>query len=97
LKKIIFVVTIEEIYDQEMYTNYIKQVVKIIQAHNGEYIARSNKIIPFSGDKPERSIIIAFNSMEEAEECFFSEEYKKIKHLRENSTKSRAFFIENDL
>jgi uncharacterized protein (DUF1330 family) len=96
LKKIIFVVTIEVIHDQEMYTSYIKQVVKIIQAHNGEYIARSDKIIPFSGGTPERSIIIAFNSMEEAKGCFFSEEYKKIKHLRENSTKSRAFFIEND-
>ena len=97
MKKIIFVVTIEEIHDQEMYTDYIKQVVKIIQAHNGEYITRSNKIIPFSGDAPLRSIVIAFNSMEEAKGCFFSEEYKKIKHLRENSTKSRAFFIENDL
>ena len=48
MKKIIFVVTIEEIHDQEMYTNYIKQVLNIIQEHNGEYIARSNKIIPFS-------------------------------------------------
>lgn len=96
MKKIIFVVIIEEIHDHEMYTNYIRQVVRIIQAHNGEYIARSNKIIPFSGDKPERSIIIAFNSMEEAKGCFFSEDYKKIKHFRENSTKSRAFFIEND-
>ncbi len=96
MKKIVFVIIIEDIYDQEMYTNYIKQVVKIIQAHNGEYIARSNKIIPFSGNKPKRSIIIGFNSMEEAKGCFFSEEYLKIKHLREKSTKSRAFFIEND-
>jgi uncharacterized protein (DUF1330 family) len=96
LKKIIFVVTIEEIHNQEMYARYIEQVVKIIHAHNGEYIARSNKIIPFSGDTPERSIIIAFNSLQEAKGCFFSDEYKKIKYLRENSTKSRAFFIEND-
>jgi len=33
------VVIIEEIYDQEMYDNYIRQVVRIIQAHNDEYIA----------------------------------------------------------
>ena len=96
MKKIIFVIIIEEIYNDNMYSDYIKQVIKIIQAHKGEYIARSKRIIPFSGEKPERSIIIAFNSMEEAKGCFFSEEYLKIKHLRENSTKSRAFFIEND-
>ncbi|MCE5250522.1 DUF1330 domain-containing protein [bacterium] len=96
MKKTVFVVIIEEIFDHEMYDNYIKQVVRIIHAHNGEYIARSNKIVPFIGNKPERSIIIAFESMEEAKKCFFSEEYEKIKHFRENSTKSRAFFIEND-
>jgi len=66
MKKAVFVVMIEEINNQEMYDNYIRQVVRIIQAHNGEYIARSNKILPFIGNKPERSIVIAFNSMEEA-------------------------------
>ena len=96
MKKIVFVIIIEEIHDREMYADYIKQVANIIEAHRGEYIARSDKIIPFSGDRPERSIIIAFNSLEEAEGCFFSEEYSKIKHLRENSTRSRAFFIDND-
>jgi len=79
-----------------MYAEYVDRVAGIIQAHKGEYIARSDKIIPFSGDKPDRSVIIAFGSLEEARGCFFSEEYSKIKHLREDSTKSRAFFIEND-
>jgi uncharacterized protein (DUF1330 family) len=96
MRKVVFVVIIEEIFDQEMYGNYIKQVVEIIKAHHGEYIARSNKILPFNGYKPERSIVIGFDSLEEAKKCFFSEEYEKIKHLRENSTKSKAFFIEND-
>lgn len=95
MKKVVLVVIIEQISNQEMYDNYIQQVVKIIQSHNGEYIARSNKILPFSGSKPERSVVIGFDSMQEARKCFFSEEYEKIKHLRENSTKSRAFFIEN--
>ncbi|NLW82317.1 MAG: DUF1330 domain-containing protein [Desulfovibrionales bacterium] len=96
MKKVVFVVLIEEIENQEIYDTYIRQVVKIIQQHNGEYIARSNKILPLSGRMPERSIVIGFDSMEEARKCFFSEEYERIKHLRENSTKSRAFFIENE-
>jgi uncharacterized protein (DUF1330 family) len=95
MKKVVFVVIIEEISNQEMYDNYIRQVLKIIQSHNGEYIARSNKIMPLSGSRPERSVVIGFDSMEEARKCFFSEEYEKIKHLRESSTKSRAFLIEN--
>ena len=96
MKKIVFVVMIEEIYNQKMYDKCIKQVAGIIQSHDGEYIARGNKILPFAGNRPERSIVIAFNSMEEAKKCFFSEKYEEIKHWRENSTKSRAFFIEND-
>jgi uncharacterized protein (DUF1330 family) len=65
--------------------------VNIIQSHNGEYIARSNKILPFSGSKPERSVVIGLDSMQEARKRFFSEEYEKIKQSRENSTKSRVF------
>lgn len=96
MKKVVMVVIIEEIYDREMYENYIRQVVKIIRKYNGDYLARSNKIQPFIGDKPERAIVISFDSMKDARECFFSEEYEQIKHFRENSTRTRAFFIEND-
>ena len=87
---------IEEIYDMEMYKKYIQQVAKIVENYHGEYLARSNKVLPFMGAKPERAIVIAFDSVEEAQGCFFSEEYEKIKHLREDSTQARAFFIEND-
>lgn len=97
MKRILFVVMIEEIYDRKMYNIYVKQVMEIIQSHNGEYIARSDKILPITGKKPERAIVIAFNSMEKAKKCFFSKEYERIKHLRENNTKSRAFFIDNNI
>lgn len=95
MKKIVFVVEIEEISDQQMYSEYISQVAEMIKKNNGEYIARSNTIHPFAGDKPERCILIGFNSKEEAFNCLHSEEYSKIKHLREKSTRSKAFFVEN--
>lgn len=96
MKKVIFVVLVDEVLDAGMYSDYIRQVAVVIRSYKGVYVARSEKIVPFSGDAPKRAIVIAFDSMDEARKCFSSEEYGKIAHLRENSTKSRAFFIENN-
>lgn len=96
MKKVVFVVIIEEIYDPIMYDNYIKQVAPIIKSYHGEYLARSNKILPFTDYKPKRAIVVGFDSLKEAHQCFESQEYEKIKHFRETSTKSKAFFIENE-
>lgn len=96
MKKIVLVIEIDEIYDQDSYIKYIQQVVEIIKHYKGEYIARSEKIYSMVGERPKRCIIIGFESKEDADMCFSSDEYVKIKHLRENSTKSKAFFVEND-
>ncbi len=96
MKKTILTILIEKVINQEMYNDYIKQVVQIVNSYGGEYMIRSNNITSFFGDAPKRVIMIAFESMDKAKSCFFSEEYQKIKHLRENSTVSRAFFIENN-
>jgi len=96
MKKVVCVVIIETIHNQKMYAQYINEVVPIINAHKGEYIARSNNIVAIAGNKPERSIIIGFDSLTEAQQCFCSDAYQKIKHLREESTESTVFFIEND-
>ncbi len=96
MKKVIFVVLVDEVLDAELYSDYIRQVAVVIRSYKGVYIARSDKIVQFAGDAPQRAIVIGFDSMEEARKCFSSEEYGKIGHLRENSTKSRAFFIENN-
>ncbi len=96
MNKVVFVALIEKINNKHLYNLYLKEVVKIIQSYNGEYLVRSEKITKYSGEKPDRVIIISFNSMKDAKDCFYSKEYELIKDLREKSTKSRAFFIEND-
>lgn len=42
-------------------------------------------------------ILIRFDTREDMHLCFCSEEYLRIKHLREQSTKSRAVIIEEDM
>ena len=77
------------------YSEYIEKVVPIVEKYNGKYIIRSEKITPLgTGRKPNRVIIIEFNTKEQLEECFASEEYRKIASLRENSVDSNAIILE---
>ena len=91
-----FVATIY--FDKSMngaYSDYIEKVVPIVEKYNGRYIIRSEKITPLGVDwKPNRVIIIEFDSKEHLEKCFASEEYKRIAHLRESSVDSNAIIIE---
>ena len=77
------------------YSEYIEKVVPIVEKYNGKYIIRSEKITPLGIDwKPNRVIIIEFDTKEHLEDCFASEEYRKIASLRENSVNSNAIILE---
>lgn len=95
MQSFLLVVEIEEIFDHELYGRYIREVINIIKSHNGQYIARSDKIHTVAGQKPQRCIIIGFDSKEQIDNFLQSDEYRKIKPLRENNTKSKAFIVEN--
>lgn len=80
---------------QEDYFDYIKAVKPIVRKYHGRYIVRSEKITALSTDwKPNWVIIIEFDTREQLELCFSSEEYQQIAYLRENSVDSKAIIIE---
>lgn len=91
-----FVATIY--FDKNMngaYSDYTEKVVPIVEKYNGRYIIRSERITPLGVDwKPNRVIIIEFDTKEHLEKFFASEEYKRIAHLRESSVDSNAIIIE---
>lgn len=77
------------------YLEYIEKVVPVVEKYNGRYIIRSEKITPLCTNwKPNRVIIIEFDTKQNLEECFASEEYRKIAALRENSVDSKAIIVE---
>ena len=83
--------------DPRKYQEYVDGASEIVQKYGGEYVFRSGSIIPVSGDwAPRRLVLIRFNSNTDMDMCFDSEEYLEIKHLREQSTKSRAVIIKQD-
>ena len=92
---VFFLAEIKTILDDSMYSEYIEKAEPIINKHGGAYIFRSEQLKPISGDwNLERIILIRFESKEQVRECFQSDEYKRIAHLRENSTISKAMMIE---
>lgn len=83
------------IHDTAMYGQYIGQAKDIILKYGGKYHVRGGRIESMFGSwKPERLIVIEFDSFETVERCFGSKEYRAIAHLRENSTDSRAVVVE---
>ena len=77
------------------YDEYIELVKPIVEAHNGEYLVRSEKIISLSEERnPQRIIIIRFPSKKALYDCFSSQEYRAIQEKRISSVEARAVIVE---
>jgi len=78
-----------------MYREYIQKVPETVAKFGGKYLARGGNVVVVSGDwKPNRLIVIEFESMMRFQKWFNSPEYRAIKHLREESANIKAIVIE---
>jgi uncharacterized protein (DUF1330 family) len=84
-----------DVLDSEKYQEYVLRASEIVRSCGGEYVFRSDSIVSVSGNwTPHRLVLIRFNSKADMQLCFGSKEYLQIKHLREQSTTSRAVIID---
>ena len=83
------------IHDKQMYNEYVNCIQDIVLKHGGQYLVRGGNVTTIGGDwNPERVIVIKFDNLMAVKNCFSSDEYKKVAHLRENSTTSRSIIVE---
>ena len=91
-----FLAEIESIQDAEMYNEYIEKAAPIVKKYGGEYLFKSNHLTPISGEwNLKRMILIRFPDKGRILQCFQSDEYRQVAHLRENSTISKGIIIES--
>jgi uncharacterized protein (DUF1330 family) len=82
--------------DQALYDRYLEQIPAVIRKYKGRYVVRSSKITPNSGGwKPDRIILMEFDTLAELRACFSSPEYKAFGPIREQSTITRSIVIES--
>ena len=84
-----------EVTDQELYAEYVARARTIIENAGGRYLVRGGRVITLSGEwHPKRLVVIEFTSVELAQQCLASPEYRAIAPLRERGAISRAIIAE---
>lgn len=77
------------------YMEYIREVKQIVEQFGGRYLVRSDKVTALSKKwKPDRVIVIEWDSKRQMEECFSSGTYRAIAGKRERAVESSAIIVE---
>ena len=83
------------INDPEVYEEFVARVPAVVEQYGGRCLARSGEVSTMVGDwRPERIVLIEFESIEQVQEFFASPEYLDLVPLREQSAATRAIIVE---
>ena len=84
-----------EVTDPEKFQKYRELVPPLIQAYGGKYLVRGGKKEVLEGDwRPNRLVVLEFESEAEAEKFWNSDDYKPVKQLRLESANSNIVMVE---
>jgi uncharacterized protein (DUF1330 family) len=83
-----------EVSDQAALLNAIKAVPPTIQPFGGHYIVLGGKIAPGEGSPPRRITIIAFDSMEKAQQWYESPPAAAARTEAQKFAKIRSYIVE---
>jgi uncharacterized protein (DUF1330 family) len=88
------VVDISAITNADVFKNVIAKAGPAMQDSGGHFIARTDKITNIDGVAPARFVIIAFDSVAQAQAWDKSAPQQEVDSLRKQSTTSRSFIVE---
>jgi len=75
------------ISDAEEYSKYVQIATDIIAKYNGHFLIRGGDQIEFEESGFERTVVVEFNSFEDALECYKSNDYQSALKFVKNSSK----------
>jgi uncharacterized protein (DUF1330 family) len=86
-----------EVTNPDALKEYAAKAPQIEAAYGGHYVVRGGKVEALEGEAPKGFIVvIGFDSVEKARAWYDSPEYKAIRTIRQNATKSRLLLVEGE-
>jgi len=82
------------VFDPAKFHTYARQIPLTLAPFGGHVLVSGGKMEALEGDPPKFSVIIAFDSLENANAWWNSPAYEAIKPIRHASSKATLFFVE---
>ena len=90
-----YVVVDNEVHNPDEYKKYLERITPTVKKYNGDYIIRAGEIMFADTDwRPDRLVVIAFATKEEAMQWVTAEELEPIHNMRRANAESRLIVIE---
>ena len=90
-----YVIVEIEVTNPVGYEEYKKQAAATVHQHGGKYIVRGGKAEVLEGDwKPNRIVVLQFESMERAKEWLNCKEYREPRKMRHRTAKTNMIVVE---
>ena len=84
-------ITLCHVTDPDGYGEYIKLAGPAIQKFGGKFLARGGEQVKFEGESFERTVVVEFNSLQDAQDAYNSDGYKIA--LEHSSTSSERHVV----
>jgi uncharacterized protein (DUF1330 family) len=81
--------------DHELYAEYTAQVLPLVERYGGRYLIRGREVFPVSDNwRPERLVLVQFETMDLVQDFLTSPEYQALIPLRQRASSSRSIIAE---
>jgi len=82
------------VFEPGEFAKYVELAGPIIAKFNGIFLTRGGKQIDLEGKGYERTVLIEFNSMDEAESCYESNDYQQALEFIKKSAERLVVIVE---
>lgn len=90
-----YVIVDIEVKDRERYAEYIRLSPVSLAKYGGKFVVRGGRHETLEGDwRPNRLVVLEFESMERAKEWWASPEYAEAKALRQATSSANMIVVE---
>lgn len=84
----------KENYTPEVYEEYKKAMTPVIAKYNGRYVIRTNEFEARSEEwKPDRVVVIEFDTKDDMNSCFMSPEFKAAVRIKNKVAVTRSIIV----